>query len=403
MAIRYAQGYQVVRPLLASFAQLGVSASIVVTGAFFVAEMRFRGYESFEISLIIGIATTFELLRIYIAHLADRIRRTSELILVGMVMNLSGFILFPFLLDTVFVVGVLAILSLGGAVVSSLIDVNITNSTSRDRRGGVSGIIQFSRISGFAIGGIFGSIMYRQVSSPETFVTFVTIMFAMIAVFYIVSFFNLSEGSGKTERLEVGLGSSLREIGKSRRFHLTSLFLLLYSFSLFLQDTILEPFAIDVMGYDRGSIGTLTIVSSVLTLVFVPTGVILESRVGRFRAVTLGESIMTIGLLLLMSSAYLRSESVMFTGIILFGIGSGVLSAPGFAYLLDVAAEHTSSTALMITLFGVLITASRSLSGMISAAVLYLSGSYVTIFLLEVVFAISFYVPLRKLVIQNIE
>ncbi|RMD68116.1 MAG: MFS transporter [Cyanobacteria bacterium J149] len=218
----------------------------------------------------------------------------------------------------------------------------------------------------------------------------------MILIFFIIAIMSLRTVTG-FEQNKRTIFDSLTSIRNDPNFILAGVFLVFYSLSLFLQDSVLEPFAIEEMGFERGDIGTLTLLSNILSLIFIPAGVLLERRSSRLKVMYIGVSTMIMGLALLILLSVFPSLQTLYTGVAFFGIGAGITSAPGFAYLLDVGAKSAENTGLVISLFGLVITLTRSLSNFIPSLILYLSSNYFLVFTVEFLMAIALLYPLSLL------
>ena len=95
-------------------------------------------------------------------------------------------------------------------------------------------------------------------------------------------------------------------------------------------------------------------------------------------------------------------ETIFFLGLVLFGIGNGLLSAPVIALMLDISAEQASYTAMLLGFYGVILTIGRFNAAWITGVVLVLTGeNYAIVFILEAIFLLLTWVPIHFLTQDN--
>ena len=390
--------------IIIGFGQIGVGIGVVLIGSFLVAELKFIGWEASTISLYLGIATVFEVTRLFFGHLSDNLQRTRILIIHGTMMAILGLYLIPYFMQSsanLLILFPLIMFSIGSAVVSTLIDAHLTAITTSEHRSKIAGIIQTSRILGFAIGGVFGSQLYEQIPFNLSFQNFVFRIAGLALVFMTISILVIHD----SDRL-VRVSNDSFNFKERMSFIISTLnhpmakmlyiFLIFYPLALFMQDFVLEAYAVENLNYLRDDIGTIVTISSILTLIFIPFGVLIESKTDRLKAFVVSLVLMSFGILGFILTFY--NPKVFIPAIILFAIGSGVNTAPGFAYLLDVCSYFQENMTTMLAFSGLLITLGRSFSGIMSGFLLLTTeNNYFSVFGVELLVTMLIIFPIYKL------
>jgi len=363
--------------------------------------MRFLGWEPSTIAVFLGGAVIFELVRVYVGHLHDFYLKTRQFLVAGALLGSLGLATTPFLIKTpgnfMVILSVASFFS-GSAILTTVIDSHVTAITHPQERNRVGGVLQTLRLVGFAVGGIGGLYLYPAISF-EYFISAALVLFLITACFSIAL-------------VNDALGAKFREESNARRDFASSLktlwkyvstgppgliviFLMLYSSGLFMQDFLLEPFAIDVLRFDKTGVGRISAIWSVMTLIFVPVGAFLEPRVGRINIIAIGQLIAALGLLLLSASSVLIAEVLMFIGLAIFGIGTGLGSSPAISLMLDVAAQYKRDLTILLGLFGALVTIGRSIAGVMGGLLLQLTqANYLTVFIIEAILIVAALAPI---------
>jgi len=404
-----------------SFGYIGVGMVIVTLSSFLNSELKFNGWKSSTISFFLGIPILLESVRIYGGLFFDRYGRIIIIMMFSFILALLGLILLPnetLPTSNLGIVPVLGLVYAGSAVITTLIDAYMTKISRKEFRARVAGTLQTSRLTGFAVGGLGGSILYPRLSF-STFMGVILVMFiltVLISIFFIISLEKRlshhvddssveNEKKTDTEIQNVTLRKLIQMV-KERTPSLMSLYLILFSLGLFMQDFILETFAIDNFGFEDEGIGKITALWSSLTLIFVPVGVLLDKKfLSRQRLILLSTSLATFGLLLIAitSNNSTKSVPIFYLGIIFFGIGNGLVSAPGIATMLDVSETYPKTLGLLLAFFGLLITFGRFSAAIFAGLLLHLTNqSYWPVFFVEAIILLFSIWPI-KLVIDSLE
>ena len=125
-------------------------------------------------------------------------------------------------------------------------------------------------------------------------------------------------------------------------------------------------------------------------------GALLERTINRIRAFYTGSSLVIAGLFLIVQSASSLNAGPFELGLSVMSFGSGLLGVPGYSYLLDVTASYTRNTTLLIAIFGIATTISRTLTGVVGGLVVEIFG-YSVLFIAEIAFVIVMLLPIRSI------
>ncbi|MCY3413910.1 MAG: MFS transporter [Candidatus Heimdallarchaeota archaeon] len=391
-----------------SLAKIGIGVTIIAFSSFLNAELTFRGWTPSFISLIIGSTAIFELIRFVFARLSDQNNKTRPYYILGFILASFGITLIPLFLDpanNLLMILPMILFYIGSAIMSTLIDSHMTAIASDNERSNVATAIQVSRLTGFAVGGILGSrIFVTRGSENEFFIIedFFTSFTIMILVLFLItgmiSLLSINDDARIIDTSSEFNFEHLKEDISSNHSLLMFLFIFLYPLGLFMQDQILEPYAIIRLGFQETEIGRLVSIWASLTLIFAPIGNLVAKKRNKLSVLLLGQVTGSIGLILIAYAGYILNTSILFLGVVFFGMGSGLFAVIGVTYMLDVAALHKRNLALLISFFGVVSTFSRSLAATLAAIILELSGdSFELVFIIEAFFFLLCIIPILKL------
>ncbi len=374
---------------------MAVAMVTVVLGSFVNAEMSLQGWKTSQISIFLGIGVYFEVIRIYFGRLSDRKNKVKPYIIFGLLISSVGLIAIPFTITpagNLSIIFFVILLSVGTAVISTLIDSHVTAISTPKERNKVAGTIQGLRLAGFALGGILGFLLY----SRFVFVEFVAIILGLYLLMSIISLFNISDA----ERIIISNRRSINLLAMDYQFLKQSttimmiVFLLLYPLGLFMQDNVLEPYAINVLGFDKSGVGRLSAIWGIVTLLFVPLGIRLSNRFGRILISVIGQFLAATGLIMMAISGILGIYSYLYAGLVLFGSGAGLYSVPGIASMFDVAAKSPDFLATNLAIFGILVTLSRGNAGILSGFILTATNeNYYVVFFIEALISLISILP----------
>jgi MFS family permease len=400
--------YSVLRLIPISLAKTGIGVTIVAFSSFLNSELTFRGWAPSIISLTIGSTAIFELIRFVFARLSDKNNRSRRYYLVGFFLALFGISMIPSFLEppnTYLMIIPMMLFYMGSAIMSTLIDSHMTAISTDVNRTNIATAIQITRLSGFAIGGIFGSRIFvtrgtvnELQFAGDFFTSFTVLIFVTFLFTGLVTLYNMRD---KQRRMDTSSEFNLNQLFEDVTSPYSKpmfVFLFLYPIGMFMQDQILEPFAIIRLGFRESQIGTLVMLWASLTLIFAPIGSVVAKRVNKLSALISGQLIGSTGLVLIAFSGYLLSESLLYVAVVLFGIGSGLFAVTGVTYMLDIAARHKRNLAMLISFFGIMQTISRSAAPTLAAIILHNTNDHFElVFIIEAVFFILCIIPILKL------
>ncbi|MDH5646158.1 MAG: MFS transporter, partial [Candidatus Heimdallarchaeota archaeon] len=139
---------------------------------------------------------------------------------------------------------------------------------------------------------------------------------------------------------------------------------------LFMQDLVLEPFAIENLHFEKTDVGKIVAIWTSLTLVFVPIGIKLIPKFGRLRIIVIGTILSSVGLIILTINSIILDIELFYIGLIIFGIGNGLNSGTGIGVMLDICASYPKNMSVLLGYFGVLITFGRFVASIIGGLIL---------------------------------
>jgi BCD family chlorophyll transporter-like MFS transporter len=131
------------------------------------------------------------------------------------------------------------------------------------------------------------------------------------------------------------LKTMLTVILKSPQVTLFFWYLILLLVALLGQDIVLEPFAAQAFNMTVGETARLTSISGTATLIMILVAGALERRISRKIVAQIGNIGALIGFLLIVMSGFLLSRSVFYTGLVVFGAGTGLSTVANLALMFD--------------------------------------------------------------------
>ncbi len=377
--------------------QLSVGMVTIVVGSFINSEMALIGWKSSQISIFLGIGIYFEVVRIFVGRLSDYYNAVKPFLIFSFLLSIVGFLSVPYTISPIgnpLIIVSIILFSIGTAIMSTLIDSHVTAISHPSERNRIAGLIQGFRLSGFAVGGILGYVFYKSLEFSQ----FIQTMALFYSILTIVSLLNISDRDriiqGKTDAHIFQINWDFLF---SEKTIMMILFLVIYPISLFMQDNILEPFAIDELGFNKDGIGRLSTIWGVVTLLFVPMGVKISNAIGRFKTLAIGQILSSFGLGLLIYSGLVENPQWVYAGLTLFGIGAGIYSVPGISSMFDLASEDPAFLATNLAIFGILVTIARGSASLIAGFILSFSNeNYYLVFLTEIIFCLVSIFPFYK-------
>ncbi|MHA2100442.1 MAG: MFS transporter [Candidatus Kariarchaeaceae archaeon] len=388
---------------------VGVGVSIVSITGFVNSEMKFLGWESSLITFYFGIAILFELSRLVAGYLQDHHPRTRFYVILGTVLSLIGLILIPIFVkqinSAIFIVPI-AFYYFGTAITTTIVDTHLTVISHPKERNRISGTLQSARLFGFAVGGIVGSLIYLKLDFT-VFMAIITSIFLFSALYTIISLnpenirtINFHTGQVNSNPIhspqnESPNNESVLHSLKDHNIGLMSVFLILFAIGLFMQDLILEPFAIAELNFEKSDVGILVALWGIVTLIFVPLGSTLEPKIGKLNTISIGLIVASVGMAIITLSSTFHEEFFFYFGLVIFSAGSGLSSGPAISVMLDLCFLDSKNTSFLLGFFGMIITVGRAIAAIVSGILLkYTDDNFTIVFFIETIFLLVSLIPI---------
>ncbi|MHA2338515.1 MAG: MFS transporter [Candidatus Hodarchaeales archaeon] len=356
--------------IFVSIAHLSVGIGIIGLSTFIPFELT----SSFDwsetiIALLLGIATLFELSRIFIGYLQDRISLLGSYrrnyVILGLSIQTIGLLVISQLIGSILIIIGMILFTIGSATVSTTIDAYLVDNSNEQNRNKYAATLQFFRLGGFAVGGILGAILYANLGFKDFFILLAVSGFLIGLVSVLTVRESKNYKSLRQKQLSKQSWMADIHLLKTQIRNPAILgmifFLLLYPLGLFMQDAILEPYAVRIFNFDSSGVGRLAAVWGISTLIFIPLGILFDKKIGRMRTIIFGTFIAAIGLLIIawlgLNPFSLRTlDLVMYQNSLLiflfiFGMGLGLMTTPSTALMLDVTAVSQNKTKRLFYLY----------------------------------------------------
>lgn len=386
----------------------GVGVSIVAITGFVNSEMKFLGWKSSLISIYFGIAILFELSRLVAGYIQDQRPQTRLYVIIGSIITLIGLILLPISVthvNSTIIIIPLAFYYFGTAITTTIVDSHLTIISHPKERNRISGTLQSARLLGFAIGGFLGSVIYSNLSFLM-FVAIITSIFLFTSLGTIISLDIKDKVAKDYHSQQFSVGNNGNQVNalsqksaisalKDLNVVFMSSFLLLFALGLFMQDLILEPFAIAELDFEKSDVGILVAIWGLVTLIFVPIGSTLEPRMGKLKTILLGLTISSLGMLIITLASNFHKDEFFYMGLVIFSAGGGLSSGPAISVMLDLCFLDAKNTSFLLGFFGMVITLGRALAAILSGLLLkYSKDNFTLVFLVETIFLLISLIPI---------
>lgn len=302
------------------------------------------------VAIMASVPYIFSPLQVAIGSYSDRhpifgLRRTPY-ILLGLLLCVGGLIVSPevaFLMAKTPVMGTLAAaLAFGawgmGYNLSSVSYLSLASELSGEHeRGKTIATMWFMMIVSVIVTAISIGRMVEPYT-PEKLQTAFWIVGAASLVIGLIGLIRL-EPRFINETLSRSENYSFRDmltvILKSHQVTLFFWYLMLLLVALLGQDIVLEPFAAQAFKMTVGQTARLTSISGVPTLIMILVAGALERRISRKTVAQIGNVGALIGFLLIILSGFLVSTSIFYTGLVVFGAGTGLSTVANLALMFD--------------------------------------------------------------------
>ena len=173
---------------------------------------------------------------------------------------------------------------------------------------------------------------------------------------------------------EITFGRALKVLTASRQTGIFFSFLLLLTISLFMQDAVLEPYGGEVFGMCISETTQLNAFFGMGTLFGIAaTGFLVVPRLGKQRTTALGCGLGALCFSLLILAGFQANVSLLKSGLLFFGLASGMITAGATSLMLDLTAAETAGT--FIGAWGLAQAMSRGMATVLGGAVLNVGKS----------------------------
>jgi len=149
----------------------------------------------------------------------------------------------------------------------------------------------------------------------------------------------------KSREENMGLAKALKVLTSSRQTAIFFFFLMMVTISLFMQESVLEPYGGDVFGM---SIGDTTLLNSFwgvgILLGYSTTGFLIVPRLGKTNTTRIGCVLVSICFALIIFAGLTQDENILKGTMILFGIAAGMTTIGSLSLMLDLTVAETAGT-----------------------------------------------------------
>ncbi|WP_414578717.1 BCD family MFS transporter [Anabaena sp. CCY 9402-a] len=282
-------------------------------------------------------------------------------------------------LGLVFAVYGLAICASGTAFAALLVDIS-----EEDNRSKVVGVVWSMLMLGIIVGAIISSSLLKQLTPEANILTLqaaINRLFVIVpAIVFGLSFvatwgvekkysFYASRSSLSNREDSITLGAAWKILTASPQTGLFFTFLLVMTFSLFMQDPILEPFAGQVFKMPLAESTKLNVFYGTgLLIAYGVTGFLIVPRLGKRRTARLGCVLVAFAALLLGASGFSANPAFLKFALVLFGLATGFLTTAAISLMLDLTVAESAGT--FIGAWGLAQSVSRGLAVVAGGAVL---------------------------------
>lgn len=286
---------------------------------------------------------------------------------------------------------------------------------------------------GIVIGGITGNVFLGGLAVGETeenplisladlqapinslfvLVSVVVVILALIGTWNVekkYSRFHLRASSEAREQ-NIGFRQALKVLTSSRQTAIFFFFLMMVTISLFMQESVLEPYGGDVFGM---GIGETTLLNSFwgvgILLGYSATGFLVVPRIGKKNTARVGCLLVAVCFLLIIVAGLTQNEMVLKGTMILFGISAGVATIGSLSLMLDLTVAETAGT--FVGAWGLSQAMARGVAIALGGWVLdigkFIFGSnlwlaYSTVFFCEGLVALTAIVLLNRVSVQEFQ
>ena len=168
---------------------------------------------------------------------------------------------------------------------------------------------------------------------------------------------------------QITLRKALSVLTASRQTGIFFSFLLVLTLSLFVQDAVMEPYGGEVFGMCIADTTRLNAFFGTGTLIGIATtGFLVLPRLGKQRTTKIGCIFAALCTSLFILAGFTANQSLLRSGLLFFGLASGILTAGATSLMLDLTAAETAGT--FIGAWGLAQAMSRGLATILGGAIL---------------------------------
>lgn len=176
---------------------------------------------------------------------------------------------------------------------------------------------------------------------------------------------------------QITLGQALRVLTANRQTGLFFSFLLVLTISIFMQDTVLEPYGGEVFGMCIADTTRLNVPFGVGTLIGISTtGFWVLPRIGKRNTTRLGCLCAAACFILVIIAGFYANRGLLMGGLFCFGLSSGLITTGATSLMLDLTAAETAGT--FIGAWGLSQAMARGLATLLGGTVLNIGKALFT-------------------------
>ncbi len=273
------------------------------------------------------------------------------------------------LLGFIFVLYGLAIASSSTPFTALLVDIS-----EPDNRSKIVTVVWSMLMVGIVMGGITGKIVLKKaqlgadtgtqlltgetlptpleilqppINSIFVIVPLVVLVMAIIATWGVEKKYSRfrSRSSFSQREDSITLGRALKILTASPQTGIFFSFLLLLTFSLFMQEAVLEPYGGEVFGMSIGDTTFLNAFWGIGILIgYSITGFLVVPRLGKTLTTKYGCVLVAISFFLIILAGFTHEEVILKAAVLLFGVAAGVATIGSISLMLDLTAAETAGT-----------------------------------------------------------
>ncbi len=239
----------------------------------------------------------------------------------------------------------------------------VRDSAPKEKQGLAIGIVEMVLIAMFPIAAVgFGRML--ETYEPGLFWRLLLFVAAVGGFFWFFAIVGVEKANRKAgvspePSRQVALRATLKKIWADPRTRRFFVFLSVATFSAWIQDSILEPYAADIYGMGVSETTRLTAYWGTATVLVLGASFIIwrKRRPEEQKGVTrLGLFIMALGMILVLFSTIAVQSSIFLLSLVVFGSGFGLYSFGGFSLMAVMSPEPNSGAYLGLWTVAVLVS-----------------------------------------------